>query len=92
MAVSGHKSVWSLAVYQRVSSTEKLAMASTLASHMTPQIKSTSVTNEIAGLELDDWQIDLESLQLAPAKRENFKLPIFNNCTIGTINIMSKEM
>ena len=40
MAVTGHKSVSSLAVYQRVSSIEKLAMTSTLASHMTPQISS----------------------------------------------------
>ena len=86
MLVTGHKSVSSLSVYQQVSTTEKLAMVTSLAPHMLPQ-KSAPIENDFASLEFEEWSIDLNNLKMQP-KRNSYGLPISNNCTIGTLNIM----
>ena len=92
MSVTGHKSVSPLAIYQRVSNTEKLQMAKTLANHMMPQNENDPIS-EFSGLELEAWNFDLKELMPMPAEpNTNFKFPMFNNRTIGTINIMGKEL
>ena len=92
MSVTGHKSVSPLAIYQRVSNTEKLQMAKTLANHMMPQNENDPIS-DFSGLELEAWNFDLKELMPMPAQQNtNFRFPMFNNCTICTINIMEKEL
>ena len=89
ISVTGLKSVSSLAVYQQVSATKKLAMTISLSSHMLPR-KSAPIKNDFAALELEELNIDLNDLKKQP--KRNSYWPICNNCTIGTLNIMQKEL
>ena len=84
MAVTGHKSVSSLAVYQRVSDSEKVAMGKAIAS---------SIDKSLVPMDNKDddlfQSIDVQSLQLE-SHCSNFsleKFPIFKGCQINNLTI-----
>ena len=67
-------------------------MAKTLINHMMPQNENDPIS-DFSGLELEAWNFDLKELMPMPAQQNtNFRFPMFNNCTICTINIMEKEL
>ena len=94
MAVTGHKSVSSLAVYQRVSDQEKLCMGRTISSVVTS-------TQDEVNLDLEDWDMD-DIAHLLPSQSCSERAPsasstsrhrpisLFSNCEIKkvTINVM----
>ena len=70
------KSISYLAVYQRVSATEKLVIATSFPLYMLPQSR---VENRCKRFE-------------NAARKKQLRLSIFNNCTIGTFNTIQKEL
>ena len=72
MAMTGHKSVASLSVYQKVSESEKVEMGSSLAKYVVQKqsnenqlVKTTANINNnnhnnFADLQLDEWNFDID--------------------------------
>lgn len=95
MAVTGHKSVSSLAVYQRVSDSEKVAMGQAIGRSINrPEHRSLVPLNpDDADKDPDDElfrNIDLKNLELNSVNNNRLSgIPRFENCQINhlTINI-----
>lgn len=96
MSVTGHKSVSSLSVYQKVGEQEKVDMGRSIGEYASGGCSSLvkfQLQNEYQDLVLDDWDNDLD---IQPAKQQqqnstelalNRMKSIFTNCTISNVHI-----
>ena len=85
MAVTGHKSVSSLSVYQRVGESEKVAMGQSLTRSLSTQGPSTQRFSEFDNLELED--LNLDDFQDMFPKSSVSSLPTFHKCKVKTITV-----
>ena len=100
MAVTGHKSVQSLTVYQGVDDHEKVQMGQALAENLVPtetnqvvpsmtsNVPLQEISNQLAGINPDDLFNDFEmpSNQLLPPRNNASQTPVFHNCSVTWIN------
>ena len=98
MSVTGHKSVSSLSVYQRVSDSEKLTMGRAISSVVADQKHAEAEMLDLEDINFDDvseWfpmaaQARPAPTRTMPSSSRLPNAPLFSNCNIGnvTINIM----
>ena len=92
MAVTGHKSVSSLAVYQRVGDAEKVAMGQAIAKSLVPINPEPTSTIDTSEHDSDDElfsNLDIQGLDLnsGNSHRSLSNMPIFKDCQINHLII-----
>lgn len=101
MSVSGHKSVQSLSIYHKVSGEEKIRMGQALQKYASENTSgSASLMPQDDDQQSFDPQFDLvlsqlplDNIQAQPTQVNqcNSGLPVFNNCSIGSVVINYKS-
>ena len=94
MAMTGHKSVSSLAVYQKVAESEKIEMGSSLGRYVVDSnqnqcvkvVNNTddNIDNAFEDLKLDDWNINVDYF---PSTKSPLPAGFFNNCNINNLHV-----
>ena len=99
--MTGHKSVSSLAIYQKVSDEEKLEMGSSLGQFVADSSNQnnfkTNNSENYEDVQLDDWNLDVDCFanktpinnNTLPMSKTPYNLPngFFNNCNIKHLHI-----